>query len=95
MKAVTAHNLLTGEVVYRDAQGAWADHIGAAALYDDVRAEEALAAAKAQATIVTNAYLIGMDAAGVPTHREAMRENIRARGPTNRVDLGKQAEDGA
>lgn len=94
MKAVTAHNLLTGEVVYRDPQGRWTPAIAAAALYDDVRAEEALAAAKAQATLVTNAYLIGMDAPGVPTHREAMRENIRARGPSNRADLGKQAEGG-
>ena len=38
--------------------------------------------------IRVGAYLINIDAPGKPAHREAMRENIRARGPTIHEDRG-------
>lgn len=91
MKALTASDLRTGEVVYWTKDGKWSVAIGDAVLMDDEFAETALAQARAQGTVVVGSYLIGMDGQGTPTHREAMRENIRARGPTSRPDLGKQA----
>lgn len=93
MKALTGCDLPTGEVIYRTADGGWSLNIADALLMDDAFAETALADAKKQETVVVGPYLIVMDGPGVPTHREAMRENIRARGPTVRLDLGKQAED--
>lgn len=93
MKALTGCDLPTGEVIYWTADGGWSTDIADAHLMEDEFADAALAEAKKQETVVVGPYLIVMDAPGVPTHREAMRENIRARGPTIRLDLGKQAED--
>lgn len=92
MKIVTAHDLPTGEVVYWTPAGSWAKRIEDAAPIDDEAADAELARAKAQATIVTNAYLVSIESPGKPAAREYLREIIRARGPTVRVDLGKQAE---
>ncbi|MET0182499.1 MAG: DUF2849 domain-containing protein [Caulobacterales bacterium] len=90
MKALTASDLRTGDVVYWTATAAWSRDINEAALMDDDACAEALASAKKQETQVVGAYLIGMEARGVPVAREAMRENIRARGPTIHPQFGKQ-----
>ncbi|MEJ0061183.1 MAG: DUF2849 domain-containing protein [Terricaulis sp.] len=94
MKIVTAHILQTGEVVYWAANGAWAKRIEDAAPISDELADDALAIARSQPTIVTNAYLVGVEAPGRPSPREFLRETIRANGPSVRRDLGKQAEGG-
>jgi hypothetical protein len=91
MKAVTGNRLTDGHPVYRTAGGAWTDVLEEAGTFDDqAEAEEALNAARAQETVVVSAYLITVDAPGIPNHREAVRENIRAHGPTVRSDLGRQ-----
>lgn len=92
MKLITAHDLLTGAVVYWTGEG-WAARIEDSASLEDEFAEEELAAAK-RAPSVTNAYLVALAAPGQPAAREYLREGIRARGPTVRPDLGKQAETG-
>jgi hypothetical protein len=91
MKAVTANRLSDGHPVYRTAGGAWTDVIEEAETFEDqAAAEDALNAARAQETVVVSAYLITVDAPGKPNAREAVRENIRAHGPTVRSDLGRQ-----
>jgi Protein of unknown function (DUF2849) len=92
MKIITAHDLRSGEVLYRAKGGAWAAHIAEALAIDDEHADAELASARAEATIVTNAYLVAIDGPGRPAKREYLRESIRASGPTVRADLGKQAE---
>jgi len=93
LKALVANSLLTGEVVFWN-KGRWVSRFGDAELFEGEPAESAEAAAKAQATIVVDAYLIDlMDAEGVwvPV---SYRERIRALGPTNIPEHGKQAEGG-
>ena len=92
MKLITAHDLLTGEVVYRTEANDWNVAIEAAAIYDDDAAPDALARAKKEATTVVNAYLVEADGPATPSARVRLRETIRAQGPTVRMDLGKQAE---
>lgn len=92
MKIVTAHDLKTGAVVYMTADGGWVSHIADGAAWADEEGDAALAKAKAQPTIVTNVYLVEADGPGTPSARVKLREDIRARGPTVRLDLGKQAE---
>jgi len=92
VKLITAHNLLSGEVLYRTAASGWSASLADAAGYEDMQADDALKSAKAEATRVTNVYLVEADAPGQPSARVRMREMIRAKGPSVRLDLGKQAE---
>ncbi len=82
MKMLTASDLRSGDVVYWTKAGAWSHAINDAHVMEDDFADAALAAAKKAETVVVNAYLVVMDAAAKPAAREAVRENIRAVGPT-------------
>jgi sulfite reductase (NADPH) hemoprotein beta-component len=93
MNLVTGHDLKTGVVIYLDAAKAWTHNLSEAAVFSDEESQVVLAEAKAQATSVTNVYLVEADGPGQPSKRVAMREFIRGRGPTVRLDLGKQAGD--
>ncbi len=91
MKAVTGNLLAIGRPVYRTAEGEWVQDIQAAALFDnDEDAQAALDAARGEETQVVGTYLITIEAPGKPAAREAMRENIRAKGPTIHEDRGHQ-----
>lgn len=82
MKVLTASDLVVGDVVYWAEGGTWTRALTGALMMDDEEAIAALADAKTQETRVVNAYLVEMDQPGAPAKREAVRENIRARGPT-------------
>ncbi len=94
-KIVTANRLDDGLVVYLNGSG-WSERIDDARV---ARAEEDAAALLAeaegpgQAVRVVGPYLIEVtcDEGAVP-RPVRHRETIRARGPTVRPDLGKQAE---
>jgi len=88
---LTASDLRLGDVVYWTKGGGWSRAINEAALMEEEEAQTALAEAKLQETQVVNAYLVAMEAPGAPAHREAVRENIRAHGPTIHPQFGKQA----
>lgn len=92
MRIITAHDLRSGEVVYRTAANGWSARIADGAVFADDVADAALAVARKEATIVTNVYLVEADGPGSPAARVKLRETIRAAGPTVRLDLGKQAE---
>jgi sulfite reductase (NADPH) hemoprotein beta-component len=94
VKALVANSLLTGDVVFWN-KGRWVERFGDAELFDGEFAAAAEATAKGQATTVVDAYLIDlMDADGVQVP-VSYRERIRALGPTNIPEHGKQAEGGA
>jgi hypothetical protein len=95
MKALTANRLIDGEVVFWKA-GAWAERFAEAETFgDDASAEAAEAHAKAQGTLVVDPYLIEVEAAEGGPAPVSYRERLRALGPTNKPDHGKQAAGGA
>ncbi|MCB9930903.1 MAG: DUF2849 domain-containing protein [Alphaproteobacteria bacterium] len=92
-QAVTANDLLSGDVVYLTARLHWSRSLGDAALADsDAEADCLLAAAKAQPAHAVEPYLIAVrcptDGRAQPVH---YRERIRTLGPSHRTDLGPQA----
>ncbi len=91
MNIITAHDLLSGEVVYRDKAGAWSTQLSHAAAFDKEHVGAELAKARSETLGVVNAYIVAVDGPGRPAAREYLRESIRANGPTVRADLGKQA----
>ncbi|MCC7268831.1 MAG: DUF2849 domain-containing protein [Caulobacteraceae bacterium] len=94
MKALTANRLIDGEVVFWR-KGEWIERFADAELFDDPAvAEAAEAHGKNQPTVVVDVYLIDLvDADGIPTP-VSYRERLRALGPTNPRQHGKQAEGG-
>ncbi len=94
MKALTANRLDDGEVVFWR-EGQWRERFGEAELFADPTAAEAAEAhGKAQQTLVVDPYLIDLaenDGFWAPV---SYRERLRALGPTNHPQHGKQAEGG-
>jgi sulfite reductase (NADPH) hemoprotein beta-component len=94
MKALTANRLSDGEVVFW-AQGAWVERFGEAeAIEDDSRAETVEALARAQVTQIVDPYLIDIQPVADGFAPISYRERVRALGPTNKPDHGKQAIGG-
>ncbi len=91
---VTANHLTDGVVVYLDEEGAWSERLEDARV---ARAQEAAAALLAStetpehAVRVVGPYLMDVAADGHAPRPVSNREVIRARGPTVRLDLGRQA----
>ncbi|MFN3856332.1 MAG: DUF2849 domain-containing protein [Caulobacter sp.] len=95
MKAVTANRLIDGEVVFWRA-GQWVERFADADLFEAAEpADEAVAAGKAQPTVVVEPYAIDVEEGPAGLAPVSYRERIRALGPTNEPDHGKQAEGGA
>jgi hypothetical protein len=88
MKAVTANLLKDGRVVYLASDDSWTERLSEAMLFEESEAEAVVAAAKSRIREVANAYLIDADGKGA-AGREALRETIRAKGPTVRPDLAR------
>ena len=95
MKVLTANDLKSGEVVFWN-RDQWAVRFHDGERFDsDEAAAPALAAAEAQPTVAVAAYLIDVeqiDGHWVPT---AFRERLRALGPSNHTQHGKQADGDA
>lgn len=93
-QALTANRLDDGEVVFWSGDG-WATSFGDAKLYEQGEADAALFDAKALTTVLIDPYLIDVTLAeGLPAP-VSYRERIRALGPSDHPELGKQAEGGA
>jgi len=94
-QAVTGNRLVDGEVVYFTASGSWAEAFTDAAIAEGGEAAEALLAQASPADIeahVLDPYLFEVIARAEGGYDPAsVREIIRAKGPTIRPDLGKQA----
>jgi len=93
-KVVTANRLNDGDVVYLAASGAWAEALDAAAVAEDAAGEARLleqAEADVAARQVVGPYAMPVARDGAALKPLSQREAIRARGPSVRLDLGKQA----
>jgi hypothetical protein len=94
MKILTANRLIDGEAVWYGIDHSWSETIIGAELARDKAAEERLQAigkAAYLANQVLDVELIDVDIIGGDIVPVRLRERIRAAGPTNRNDLGKQA----
>jgi hypothetical protein len=95
MKALTANRLADGEVVFW-ANGAWVEHFGRAEIFvDDPAAEAVEIAARAAITQAVDPYLIEVQPVDQGYAPVSYRERLRALGPTNKREHGKQASGGA
>jgi hypothetical protein len=94
MKALTGNRLTDGETVFW-AKGQWVERFAAAELFaDEPAAEAAEADAKAQQTVVVDPYLIDVIESEGLWAPLSYRERIRALGPSNHPQHGKQATGG-
>lgn len=94
MKALTANRLTDGEAVWLARDGSWAESIEPAELVGDKDGEarlEAIGKAAYENNEVVDVNLIDVDLVDGAIVPQRLREKIRAAGPTNRTDLGKQA----
>jgi hypothetical protein len=92
-KIISANDLMVGDVVYLTADGGWTRDLRAAAVARDAESAEALLARAApQQGVVVDPYLADVSIeTGTPAPLH-YREVFRTRGPSNRPDLGRQAE---
>jgi hypothetical protein len=94
MKALTANRLIDGEVVFWS-HGRWVERFGEAELFaEDEPAETAEGKAKSQPTVVVEPYLIEVVQTEEGAAPIAYRERVRALGPSNTPQHGKQAAGG-
>jgi len=93
VKALTANRLLDGEVVFWNA-GDWKTRFGEAQLFEGEEAAQAAVAEANQPTVIVEPYLIDVAAEEGGFAPVAFRERIRALGPQNHPQHGKQAEGG-
>lgn len=98
MKVLTANRLLDGEAIWYSSENGWQETIDGAALADDKAAEEQLDAIGKAAFADNFALDIDLIDVQIVDGRivpQRLRERIRAAGPTNRTDHGKQARAAA
>lgn len=93
MKALTANDLLTGETVFWS-HDRWVEQFADAEIFDGEEADHALALAEAQPTVVVSPYLFDVHETPYGLAPVAYRERLRALGPSNHPQHGKQAEGG-
>jgi hypothetical protein len=92
---ITANRLADGVVVFQSADRSWSEDFNRAAVLADAQATaEALARAREDeaSNLIVDAYAVPVDERNGHFAPKALREAIRAAGPTIRRDLGKQAE---
>lgn len=92
---ITANRLADGLVVFLDAAGGWSEDFHQGAVVEDAEAKAralALAAQAAADNHIVDPYAIELELRAGHLAPKALRERIRATGPTMRTDLGKQAQ---
>ncbi len=98
MKVLTANRLTDGEAVWFSGAGVWAETIDGADVVADKDGEarlEAIGKAAFDNNEVVDVNVIDVDVVAGVIKPQRLREVIRAAGPTNRLDLGKQARPAA
>jgi hypothetical protein len=91
---ITANRLSDGVVVFQDADGGWAEDFHRGAVFSDDSAKAAALARAERSEVdceVVGPYAIEIESRNGHFVPKALREAIRASGPTTRRDLGKQA----
>jgi hypothetical protein len=98
MKILTANRLTDGEAVWFAADGTWAETIDVAETVGDKAGEarlEAIGKTAYDNNEVVDVNLIDVSVVDGAIQPLRLREVIRAAGPSNRLDLGKQARPAA
>ena len=98
MKVLTANRLIDGMAVWYAADQSWSERLVSAEIARDKAQEEKLDAigkAAFAANQVLDVDIIDVDLVDGEIVPLRLRERIRAAGPSNRLDLGKQAEQPA
>jgi hypothetical protein len=98
VKILTANRLTDGEAVWYSADQNWSEMIAGAEIANDAAGEarlEAIGEAAYLANQVVDVNLIDVQLVAGAIRPTRLREQIRAAGPTNRRDLGKQARPAA
>jgi hypothetical protein len=94
MKALTANRLTDGEVVFWNA-GAWLERFDEAQVFDENEsAQAAEARAQRQIALMVDPYLIDVEPVAGGLAPVSYRERLRALGPTNKLQHGKQVAGG-
>ncbi len=97
-QVLTANRLTDGEAVWWATDQRWSETLeGSDVAWDQVAADQLTAIGKAAfaKNQVVDVNLIDVTVDGGAITPLRLRERIRAAGPTNRTDLGKQARPGA
>ena len=92
---ITANRLADGVVVFQTADAGWSEDFNRASVLQDAEATKtALARAKDDEALnlIVDAYAFAVEMRNGHVVPKALREAIRAAGPTVRRDLGKQAQ---
>ena len=92
---ITANRLADGVVVFQTLDAGWSEDFNGAAVQPDPAATKAaLARAEEDAArnLVVDPYAVAVEIRNGAVVPKALREAIRAAGPTVRRDLGKQAQ---
>ncbi|KZL09486.1 hypothetical protein PsAD2_04088 [Pseudovibrio axinellae] len=95
MKTITANRLVDGDVVWLGRNGDWVEFVEAAWILnseEEMRAAEEFAKAGEASQYVLGTYAIDLELKDGHLQPTALKERIRAKGPTTRLDLGKQAQ---
>ena len=90
---ITANRLTDGVVVFLGPQARWVEHLQEAAVFGSGESEAALAQAQRDEArqVVVGPYAVEVVRSGTRIAPKALREAIRADGPTVRPDLAKSA----
>jgi hypothetical protein len=94
MKILTANRLTDGEAVWLAPDHSWAVSIAIAEIARDKASEEKLERTGRAALLkneVVDVVLVDIEIVDGAVRPLRLRERIRAAGPSNRTDLGKQA----
>jgi len=95
LRVLTANRLIDGEVVFWSGED-WVESFAKALVFqDDGSAESAETTAKTEVTRLVDPYLIEVMEMGGRFAPVSFRERLRALGPTNKLDHGKQSAGGA
>jgi hypothetical protein len=95
-QVISANRLADGIVVYLTDSGDWSEQIVAARVVDSDDGSTAALAQAGEAVarqFIVDPYPIDIDDSAGERRPTKFREFIRAKGPTVRSDLGKQAEN--
>jgi Protein of unknown function (DUF2849) len=93
-EVITANRLADGTVVFQTATG-WDEDFARAAVYDTAEESKAALARASEdeaRNLIVEPYAVIVELRSSHYAPKALRELIRATGPTNRLDLGKQAQ---
>ena len=91
-KIISANDLLRGDVVYLSPEHLWSRDIDTAALAQTDEEAQSLLEAADQPHLVVGPYLIDIEIKSGARVPVKSREIFRERGPSNRTDLGRQAD---